>query len=473
MSFDLINECARLIQINSISSNGSSEIVNHLISLVKSNDFDLTSELRTSRYLEADQINLIFHKGPKNGGAMVWNCHLDTVDPGNLSHWTEAPPFSGTIKGDKIYGLGSSDTKLGIICMLKALSYYQEKTFKIPFYLVGSACEEVGLYGIKELFKSPPFKPKYVINTEPSELKIVYAHKGLFATQITLESRDLIEQKGHIYKIEFHGVSAHSSTPHLGKNAVVMALEFLLKNPNFSVIKIDGGTVMNKVPESCTLEIIAVDSSFLESDKNIIASKAEQSQYTITKTGLSRAKVHSKEQISSLLLIYKEFLKTEEMLKKSKDERFDPPQTTTDIPILKDFGKKIVLGWGFRRLPSASNEETEQRVSSACSLASETFPDVKIAQEIARSSPPFENDINSKLIKECRAILRKLNLSDGLQTKAGSSEASIYREAGADTIVIGPGTSRGVIHKPNEYNSISQLNNAVEFYKQIIERFLV
>ena len=466
MSFDLLNECVRMIQLNSISSVGTKEITNHLISLVKSESLGFQYELHSTKFLDADQISIIFHKGPKNCGAMIWNCHLDTVDPGEISYWTEATPFSGTIKGDKIYGLGSSDTKLGIICMLKALSFYKNRDFKIPFYLVGSACEEIGLYGIKELFKSPPFKPKYVINTEPSDLKIVYAHKGLFVSEITLETKDLVQQKGHVYKIEFHGISAHSSTPHLGKSAIVMALEFLIRNPDFHVIKIDGGTVMNKVPESCTLEIIGETKPLWHSEKS--------QDYTINYSGQANAFTHPDKQIAALLLLYKEFRKTEELLKnKPQDTKFDPPQTTTDIPMLKDYGKKMMLGWGFRKLPSATKGDTESKISDACNLATTTFPQVRVSQVIARQSPPFENDAKSELIEASRAILKKMNLPDDLQTKAGSSEASIYRQAGADTIVIGPGTSRGVIHKPNEYNSITQLHQAVEFYKSVIERFLV
>ena len=461
-SFDLIRECQRLIAIDSVTRTGSIHIANHLISLVKEFGLDLHTQLQSTTFEGVDQVNIIFHKGTKDGDAFVWNCHLDTVDPGDTSLWTEGGPLSGVIKDDRIYGLGSADTKLGIICMLKALSFYIGKPFKVPFYLVGTCCEEVGLFGVRELMKSPPFKPKFVINTEPSELQIVYAHKGLFAVEITLESEKTAQVEGNLYRIQFFGKSAHSSSPHLGKNAIVMGLNYLLHHPELDVATVQGGTVMNKIPESCVMDVVAPKEPLPPEDGKV------------TYIGKGSTSVHPKEVLESLLALFKEYLKvSKELENEEPDVRFTPARPTTDLPILRDEGTRINLNWGFRRLPRTSADFTESKISSSCESVRTRHPSIGTSYKIVRNSHPFETAASSPLIKTSQKALHKLGLSDTLVTKAASSEASVYSAHGADVIVIGPGRSEGNVHSPNEFNTLSQLELAVKYYRSMIEGFLV
>ena len=56
-------------------------------------------------------------KGKDGAKALIFNAHVDTVDPGEIKNWSDLP-WLGTIKNNKIYGLGASDEKAGAAALL-------------------------------------------------------------------------------------------------------------------------------------------------------------------------------------------------------------------------------------------------------------------------------------------------------------------------------------------------------------------
>ena len=76
-------------------------------------------------------------------------------------------------------------------------------------------------------------------------------------------------------RIEVHGRAAHSSTPWLGDNAVLKAIDVfraieslpfaresseMFDRPSINLGRIEGGDALNKVPDQCTM---AVDVRYL------------------------------------------------------------------------------------------------------------------------------------------------------------------------------------------------------------------
>jgi acetylornithine deacetylase/succinyl-diaminopimelate desuccinylase-like protein len=53
--------------------------------------------------------------------------------------------------------------------------------------------------------------------------------------------------------------------------------------------------------------------------------------------------------------------------------------------------------------------------------------------------------------------------------KLGCTEAGVYAAAGLRPVVFGPGPSAGVIHAPNEYNLLSEVEAAIRFYCSLLE----
>ena len=192
-----------------------------------------------------------------DGKGLMLNGHMDTVPAGDASKW-KYDPFEARLVGGKIYGRGTSDMKGGIASVLAAVQSLKNEKFKGRLLLAFVADEETGQSGSeylltkrRELLKGI----KYGVLSDSNDLQITIAQKGLV----------------HI-KVTFKGKAAHGSTPELGDNAIYKATDFIselrklmikldkVKNPvlgrgTINVGTIRGGTKINLVPDSCSLEI--------------------------------------------------------------------------------------------------------------------------------------------------------------------------------------------------------------------------
>jgi acetylornithine deacetylase len=59
-------------------------------------------------------------KGSGGGRSLIFNGHVDTVPPGDPATWMWGDPWSGRIENGKLYGLGATDMKAGLVAQGKA-----------------------------------------------------------------------------------------------------------------------------------------------------------------------------------------------------------------------------------------------------------------------------------------------------------------------------------------------------------------
>lgn len=199
----------------------------------------------------------VFCKITKNQkGKTIWleSC-LDTVPVGDKSKW-EYPPLKATIKGKRMYGRGTADSKIGIaiFCYL-AKELNQNPDFKGNIILGFDANEQGGEFtGIRDILKQ---KPKADV--------CILGYQGI--DEISIGARGWLR-----LRIITKGKSAHTgSRSKRGINAIhqmtniVNALERLnfsgRKEPyfdygsNFNVSIIKGGIAINIVPDECEARI--------------------------------------------------------------------------------------------------------------------------------------------------------------------------------------------------------------------------
>lgn len=193
-------------------------------------------------------------------GGLVLSGHTDVV-PVDGQDWS-SDPFTATIRGDNLYGRGSCDMKGFIACALnilpKAVKLSNAGKLQRPLHLALSFDEEVGCLGAPLILadlRARGIKPEYCIVGEPTNMKMVTAHKGIA-----------------VYRCRVHGKSAHSSLTHQGVNAISYAARlvgfvdeladtlsvradndavFDVPYSTLSVGTIDGGTATNIVPNLC------------------------------------------------------------------------------------------------------------------------------------------------------------------------------------------------------------------------------
>ncbi|MDH4128069.1 MAG: M20/M25/M40 family metallo-hydrolase [Spirochaetota bacterium] len=428
---DLLDECIKILKINSVSQTGNVEIVSYLNGLM--NGLGLKTIIQSTTHRGVDQQNLVCQIEGVTTEQIIFNTHLDTVNPGDFMKWdsTDFNPFNPKIVGDRIYGLGSADTKLDFLCKLKALIKHKSKKFVNPLTFVGTYGEEMGLIGCGFFLNSGIVNPKYAFVGEPTNLNLVYAHKAMIVIRIELPLEKYSENiKTETF--EFKGESAHGSTPHLGKNAIISAVNALKDLPQeYELVSIDGGSAVNMVP---------IDTKVVVTKNNVSYNR------------------------DNLQFIFDLLDETENKLYNDTDYAYDPPYSVLNIGTISTNSDKITMRMAFRMLPKRDFHVILKEIE-------EKLEPVRGKVILERNQPAMYTDKNGFLINKTYKILNELGIEAIKETKPASTEAALYQKWGADSVIFGPGISTNNIHKPNEYNFISQLYLAVSFYERVIEDF--
>ncbi|MFP3903975.1 MAG: M20 family metallopeptidase [Armatimonadota bacterium] len=186
------------------------------------------------------------------GGAepsLLLEAHTDTVEVENMT----VEPFTPVEKNGRIYGRGSCDDKASLAVMMTGLVRAMESKPPRDIIFVAAADEECGFGGAKRLVESG-FRADAAVVGEPTELRLVIAHKGACRT-----------------KVRTFGQTAHTSDPSKGKNAiyamgqVILALRDyaeslqsrsphpLVGHPTAALGMISGGQAPNIVPDLCEI----------------------------------------------------------------------------------------------------------------------------------------------------------------------------------------------------------------------------
>jgi acetylornithine deacetylase/succinyl-diaminopimelate desuccinylase-like protein len=443
---DFLEQCKKIIQIDSTPTSGNEDVALFCAELAREAGLDVTLQETSLNGLK--QFNLIAR--PQNSSRqdeVIFQTHLDTVEPGPMGNWTktDSNPFQATVVDDRIYGLGVADVKLDFLCKLRALKAFANTKQTRPFVLVGTFAEEIGMHGAQYLMQTKAVDARMAIIGEPSELQIVYANNGYMVLdfEIPYSVEELHYKNEHEEKNfstqekVFHGKAVHSSTPHLGDNAIHKLIDYLEKMPTgIAVVKARGGSSVNTVPAD----------AFVEVD----ASKTFENAVSVSFLKLAR----------KLQGLDREFLNFE-------DQTFSPAHPTLNIGLLDTRKDHLWLSISIRVTPNIDQEQLDTWVTRMKKEA-ESLGGVCNPQ---RLSPAALTSLSSELVTGAIEIAKKLGLSEKPITKASGTECSIYRKFGIDCIVIGPGVSIGNSHTANEYNFLPQLEKATEFYTEAVKRF--
>ena len=175
---------------------------------------------------------------------ILLDAHIDTVKPN--AQWLR-DPFTPTIEGDKLYGLGSNDTGGSLVAMIAAFSQLAKTEQPYNLIMLASAEEEVtGVGGVRAVLPELG-KIDFAIVGEPTGMHPAVAEKGLMVLDCTA-----------------YGVAGHAAREE-GVNAIYKAMcdmewfrtfrferiSPLLGPVKMSVTGVQAGTQHNVVPAEC------------------------------------------------------------------------------------------------------------------------------------------------------------------------------------------------------------------------------
>ena len=445
---DFIEYCRQFIAIDSTPSHGNRDLARWAAAFCRRSGLHVEEQEEVVGDLE--QVNIIARPMSERPSAeFLFQNHLDTIDPGPFSLWTEtgSNPFDAHIIDGKIYGLGTADVKLDFLCKLMAISSFgSNRAWKLPPVLVGTFGEETGMQGALKLIRKNKIAAKMALIGEPSDLQLISAAKGFASVEIRIpfsdeelayrDEHNLRESTSTQSKL-FRGKAAHSSMPHLGESAITKMLEYLTMLPDsINIMDIDGGTNFNTVPSHAFLEIDIVSAV-----KDPIAKK--------------------------IVNIYRAIKVMELDFLNFKDNDFYPSTPTLNIGLIRTNENDVQISGSCRIPPVITQEIYEEWMGDlrkVCEKNGAVF-------NVNDYKKPYRTEAHSILVKGCLDELRALGLSDQPITQASTNEASIFSRIGVDCVCFGPGKREGNVHTPQEHVSIADLEKAIEFYKKVIERF--
>jgi succinyl-diaminopimelate desuccinylase len=199
---DMLSFCQRLVQTPSLPGEEG-----EAASLVE-------AEMRSLGYDEvwADRwgnvVGLV--RGAGEGRSVMFNGHLDHVDPGNPDEWTY-PPYSGEIHDGRICGRGVADMKGPLAAMVYAVGALVRRDSPPPgdLYVAAVVQEEVGGLGTQKLLES--VRSDVAVVGEATRNQLARGHRGRIEIVVRVKGR-----------------SVHASVPEQGVNPHQVLARFII-----------------------------------------------------------------------------------------------------------------------------------------------------------------------------------------------------------------------------------------------------
>jgi len=242
----------KLVSFDTTSRNSNLQIIEFIRDYLASHGID-------SRLVHDEggkKANLYATLGPDDKPGIALSGHTDVV-PIDGQEWS-TDPWKVIERDGKLFGRGTCDMKGFIAVVLAMVPEFLARPLKTPIHLLFSYDEEVGCVGVRRLIehlKKLPVRPASVIVGEPTDMKVIVAHKGKKSVRC------------HI-----RGFECHSSLAPRGVNAIEYAAELIaylnrmgrrlaadgpfdgdydVAHSTVHTGVIHGGTALNIVPKDC------------------------------------------------------------------------------------------------------------------------------------------------------------------------------------------------------------------------------
>ena len=199
---------ARLVAFDTTSRNSNLELIEWVADYLRGHGLEpLVMHDETG-----SKANLFATVGPEDvGGGVVLSGHSDVV-PVDGQPWS-SDPFRVIERDGRLYGRGTADMKGFLAAVLAQVPSLAERPLTAPVHVALTYDEEVTCAGVQHLvpeLRRLGYRPGAVVIGEPTSMRVVNAHKGIFTCRTRIVGRE-----------------AHSSLTNLGVNAIVLAARML------------------------------------------------------------------------------------------------------------------------------------------------------------------------------------------------------------------------------------------------------
>jgi acetylornithine deacetylase len=211
-------------------------------------------------------ITVATRRGAGSGRSLIVNGHIDVVGAGSPEAWT-TPAFAAARRDGRIYGRGACDMKGGVACALVALELLRELGIELAGDVIVEVVpdEETCAMGTVACIERG-YRADAGIVPEPTGLNLWVATRGLLHGSIHVPGRSGHAEMRQPSWTEGGAVNAITAALPVLEALGVLTEEWsvradkqhpLLSVPEVQPTKINGGTFISNIPESCTVSINA------------------------------------------------------------------------------------------------------------------------------------------------------------------------------------------------------------------------
>ncbi|HEX6715054.1 MAG TPA: M20/M25/M40 family metallo-hydrolase [Thermoleophilaceae bacterium] len=234
--------CERLITYDTSSVDGIKSAAGFVKGWLEARDIVVDTAMNNGLPVLAATV------GAEKGPTVVLHGHLDVVP-------AEPEQFEPRLDGDRLYGRGAYDMKGGLASMMCATrDLAAQGKVKVHFVMCcDEESEEDQNRGSDYIAKEMGYLGDFAITGEPTDMLIGVQAKGVL-----------------LLRLDVRGRAAHGSTPWLGDNAVLKAMDVfraiqslpfaresseMFDRPSINLGRVYGGDVPNKVPDHCVIDV--------------------------------------------------------------------------------------------------------------------------------------------------------------------------------------------------------------------------
>lgn len=438
----MIELCKSALSIDSSIVNGTTDFSEFLTELSTSCGLNIDIKNYLFRDLDFQNILITKNKNYKNIKYLFVN-PLDTEAPGPFRSWTstDQDPFDITIKEGRMFGLGANCGKLNTVLLLKAFSEIAEDQ-KEKFAFLGNYGREVRAHGALRFLKEKGVSPENLVVGFPTSNQVVYAQAGRIRMRINFPFTDKEKELRADHDEHEHTSSEsqyfHSKTEMkmevydkaFGRNnAIVEALHYIENLPDqLLVLDFAGGKDLYSDPRSCLFEFDLVSSS------EILMGIKLKTFFSYMKELTNEFKNHSNVDFSP------------------EHPLLHLGRVVCDLEGIEFWGECVFP-------PGIPEQVSEAWITQLREKIENVGGSTKM---LSQRYPYVFNGSNSFL-----ESLLKLNDSEKPCSLSYTSEADIFDLVGFKSLIFGPGDFEQMF-KPNESISLKSLEEALAFYKKIL-----
>lgn len=479
-----LDEAKTLLSIPTVSPEGTDALVHHLGRLMEASGLLVkTQTVRTSvEGVQQKQVNVLGVLGSplvdrKIKKGLLLLAPLDTLSPGLPQDWnqTGGAIWDATVRDDKMYGSGACDGKLAFLCMLTSLRKFRERKTRHPVYLVGTCGEKLGALGSRYLLESWAVNPAAVVIAKPTGMRHGFASPGAATVQVHIRYQ-MVERGVKDFTRRIHltarGLTAPASHADLGLNAIQELLRLTedLMKPGMEVkwSHVGGGGILPQVPDQASLDFF-VSSQIIDEYRHhlreVMARPENAERFSVElkgvgDTGMAFLPAQIMDAVRGAAARVQSLAETKSFRQCLCHVRQDSGRLTLTFALEavtsdQDLGGILA--------------EIEQDVVQWALQ----FPSFAIHFEKQFEWPAFRGSEAASAAGLDAAIAASLSaggLKPGRTALPASTEAGFFAMRGYETAVVGPGDIEESGGRPNEHNSLDQLEGAIRFYEALIQR---